>query len=170
MDGRAVPGLVFLVGVDTCGIRTPPSPCKGEVLPLHYMAHRCPSYEGRIVSCFGYLLNPSCDLGRTRTGTGFLPSTPQADAYCQISPQGHIFVWSREDSNLRPADYESDDLKPTDLRDHAYWLREPDSNRRRTAYETVLEPSPVHPAISSYLGRTRADNLPNSAGRSTRPL
>lgn len=26
--------------VDTCGIRTPPSPCKGEVLPLHYMAHK----------------------------------------------------------------------------------------------------------------------------------
>ena len=76
-------------------------------------------------------------------------------------------MWSREDSNLRPAGYEPDDLKPTDLRDHVCWLREPDSNRRRTAYETVLEPSPVHPAISSYLGRTRTDNLPNSAGRST---
>ena len=46
LAGRAGPGLVFLVSVDTCGIRTPPSPCKGEVLPLHYMAHRCPSYEG----------------------------------------------------------------------------------------------------------------------------
>lgn len=37
---RAGPSKVFVTLVDTCGIRTPPSPCKGEVLPLHYMAHR----------------------------------------------------------------------------------------------------------------------------------
>ena len=101
LAGRAVPGLVFLVSVDTCGIRTPPSPCKGEVLPLHYMAHRCPVTKGRIVSCFGYLPNPSCDLGRIRTGTGFLPSAPQADAYCQFR---HKAIYSRGLGRTRTSD------------------------------------------------------------------
>ena len=68
-----------------------------------------PVTKGRIVSCFGYLLNPLCDLGRIRTGTGF-PTSPSNLRVLPISPQGHIFMWSREDSNLRPADYESDNL------------------------------------------------------------
>ena len=101
------------------------SPWQGDALPL--------SYSREMVGI-----------------AGLEPATPSSQNWC--SSQTELYPVKSGSGcrscigGFRPRGYEPRQGTLPLYTRKLFWSRKPDLNRRRTAYETVLEPSPVHPA------------------------
>ena len=139
----SIPPTQFDGVVDTCGIRTPLTPCKGVVQPLHYMAHNlvfsfCPPCK---------LINARCSRLVTELGWK-LPSKSIPTAF-------HVFLDGLEPPsqclNMHQRSYSTLPLSYRNIYCGHRW----DSNPRRSACHADILPLNYWPILNPLKSFTR---------------